>query len=186
MTPAASCWSVRDGYAAYTGADANASTMARIQPGTIAAANQIARRSWSMRARTGGASSSAPQYTSAGATKQTCSKTCTASLRTAASYRTGTCQTAIAADCTASATGGRIKNAPLCLNAADRESAPATARRAESGNGSHNRGHGRPRTTSGGTTVMRTTCCDMCAASQWSAQPSNGGSSTTNATATPL
>ena len=48
------------------------------------------------------------------------------------------------------------------------------------------RGHGRPSTTSGGTTVMSTMCWDMCTESHVSAQSSNGGSSTTNASATPL
>ena len=108
------------------------------------------------------------------------------SLWAAASYSCGTCQTPTAADCTASATAGRFSKPALRRNDAERDSAPPTARRADSGNGSHMRGHGRPSTTSGGTTVMRTMCCAMCADSHLSAQSSNGRSSTTNVSMTPL
>ena len=139
-----------------------------------------------MRARTGGASSSAPQKTSAGATKQTCSRTWIHSLRAAASYSCGTCQTATIADCTASATAGSFSKPALRRKEGECASPRPTARRTRSGNGSHMRGQGRPSTTSGGTTVMRTMCCVMCTESHVSAQSSNGCSSRTNAIATPL
>ena len=72
------------------------------------------------------------------------------------------------------------------MNDRERESAPPTVRRADSVNGIHIRGQGRPYTTSGGTTVMSTMCCAMCTESHVSAQSSNGRSRTTNVSATPL
>jgi hypothetical protein len=97
-----------------------------------------------------------------------------------------TCQSATIADCTASATQGRLRTPAQSRNEDERERPPPTARRAASGNGSHIRGHGRPYTMSGGTTVMSTMCCVMCTESHVSAQSSNGRSSTTNASTTPL
>ncbi len=117
-----------------------------------------------MRARTGGASSSGAPEDERGRRRSTRARgrgsTRSARPRRRAAARA---RAATVADCTASATHGRFRKPALRRN--DRRARTARRRRRagrDSGNGSHMRGHGRPSTTSGGTTVMRTMCCDMC------------------------
>ena len=191
MIPAATCWSASaTGTASVDGARvANASTMARIQPGTIAAVNQTARCRWSIRARTGGASSSGPQNTSAAATKHVCSRTWIHSLR-----GRGVVQLRHVPDgdhrrlhgerdrTGASRNAGAAPERRRPRASAPRDGAPrgaaGTAATCAATAGRARRAAARP--------SCRTTCCVMCTENDVSAQSSNGRSSTTKASATPL
>ena len=191
ITPAASCWSVS----------------ALSPPGRCASEHRRRRAGWTRtRARSRGSSSAAaprrtmprdgdgrcareraapraarPRRASAVATKQTCSRMCTLSLRTAASYSDGTCQTAIAAVISANATAGRDTVRPTTRNERRaRERARDRAARAKRERDPETRPRPAEHDAAAAATVSRTTCCVMCSANDVSAQSSNGGSSTTS------
>ena len=115
------------------------------------------------------------------ATNDTCSATCTPSLRTAASYSAGRCHTASVSvrerrtrtPSTPASSGSPASAAPRATPAAPRDAT-------RSGRAYIPTVSGAPTASSGGTTASSSTCCTMCAGRFVVTAESSGGSSATS------